>query len=78
MMRQAKREPPPALSGTVVESDSSINAAIKKLPAAWGGDSADEPRYIETVGRRGYRWKSPVDVNNRESIRFRHRHWMAA
>ena len=39
---------------TVVEFDHSINAAIKKLRQALG-DSADEPKYIETVARRGYR-----------------------
>ena len=39
---------------TVVEFDHSINAAIKKLRQALS-DSAEEPRYIETVARRGYR-----------------------
>src|SRR4051794_38975514 len=39
---------------TVVEFDRSINAAIKKLRAALG-DSAEVPRFIETVSRRGYR-----------------------
>jgi eukaryotic-like serine/threonine-protein kinase len=39
---------------TVVEFDRSINAAIKKLRAALE-DSADVPRFIETVARRGYR-----------------------
>jgi eukaryotic-like serine/threonine-protein kinase len=39
---------------TVVEFDRSINAAIKKLRAALE-DSADAPRFIETVARRGYR-----------------------
>jgi serine/threonine protein kinase len=39
---------------TVVEFDHSINAAIKKLRVALG-DSADNPKYIETVARRGYR-----------------------
>src|SRR5437588_7115414 len=39
---------------TVVEFDHSINAAIKKLRQALG-ESADQPLYIETVGRRGYR-----------------------
>jgi serine/threonine protein kinase len=39
---------------TVVEFDRSINAAIKRLRAALG-DSAEEPRFIETVARRGYR-----------------------
>ena len=44
---------------TVVEFDHSINAAIKKLRLALG-DSAGEPRYIETVARRGYRLLVPV------------------
>ena len=39
---------------TIVEFDRSINAAIKKLRSALG-DSADAPRFIETVARRGYR-----------------------
>ena len=39
---------------TVVEFDHSINAAIKKLRQALG-ESADQPLYIETLGRRGYR-----------------------
>ena len=44
---------------TVVEFENSINAAIKRLRAALG-DSADQPRYIETLARRGYRWMVPV------------------
>src|ERR1700678_1396170 len=39
---------------TVVDFDSSINATIKALRRALG-DSADSPRYIETLARRGYR-----------------------
>src|SRR5215472_9045414 len=39
---------------TVVEFDQSINAAIKKLRLALQ-DSAEEPEYVETVARRGYR-----------------------
>jgi serine/threonine protein kinase/DNA-binding winged helix-turn-helix (wHTH) protein len=39
---------------TIVEFDSSINSTIKKLRAALG-DSADQPRFIETFARRGYR-----------------------
>ena len=39
---------------TVVEFDRSINAAVKKLRAALD-DSAEAPRFIETVARRGYR-----------------------
>jgi eukaryotic-like serine/threonine-protein kinase len=39
---------------TVVDFDHSINATIKALRRALG-DSADDPRYIETLARRGYR-----------------------
>jgi serine/threonine protein kinase/tetratricopeptide (TPR) repeat protein len=40
---------------TVVEFDHSINTAVRKLRQALG-DSADQPHYIETLARRGYRW----------------------
>src|SRR5216683_3316447 len=39
---------------TVVDFDHSINVTIKSLRRALG-DSADNPRYIETLARRGYR-----------------------
>jgi serine/threonine protein kinase len=39
---------------TVVDFDQSINATIKTLRRTLG-DSADSPRYIETLARRGYR-----------------------
>ena len=45
---------------TVVEFDHSINAAVKRLRDALL-DSADEPRYIETVARRGYRFIGEVE-----------------
>jgi eukaryotic-like serine/threonine-protein kinase len=45
---------------TIVEFDHSINAAIGKLRKALG-DSANEPKYIETLGRRGYRLMVPVE-----------------
>src|SRR6202050_5755227 len=45
---------------TVVDFDHSINAAIKALRRALG-DSADNPRYIETLGRRGYRLVPPIE-----------------
>ena len=45
---------------TVVEWDHSINAVIKKLRRMLG-DSADEPKYIATVSRRGYRLMVPVE-----------------
>jgi TolB-like protein/DNA-binding winged helix-turn-helix (wHTH) protein/Tfp pilus assembly protein PilF len=40
---------------TIVEFDHSINAAVKRLRQALG-DSADNPRYVETLARRGYRF----------------------
>ena len=55
---------------TIVEFDHSINAAIKRLRLALG-DSAEEPRYIETVARRGYRLMVPVEWV-REPVAGRH------
>ncbi len=46
---------------TIVEFDHSINAAIKRLRDALG-DSAGNPRYVETVERRGYRFLGAVEV----------------
>jgi eukaryotic-like serine/threonine-protein kinase len=40
---------------TIVEFAPSINAAIQRLRDALG-DSADQPRFVETVARRGYRF----------------------
>ena len=45
---------------TVVEFENSINAAVKRLRLALG-DSADQPHYVETLARRGYRWMTPVE-----------------
>src|SRR4029077_8446689 len=47
-------------NGTIVEFDHSINAAIKKLRQALD-DSAEAPRYIETLPRLGYRFIAPVE-----------------
>src|ERR1019366_6850122 len=44
---------------TVVDFDKGITAAIMKLRKALG-DSSEDPKYIETVGRRGYRLMVPV------------------
>ena len=45
---------------TVVEFDKSINAAIVILRRALA-DDADNPKYIETLARRGYRLIAPVE-----------------
>jgi serine/threonine protein kinase len=55
---------------TVVEFENSINTAIKKLRLALG-DSAEQPRYIETLARRGYRWMVPVEWVDRGSAESR-------
>lgn len=41
--------------GTVVEFEHSIGAAMNRLRQVLG-DSAENPRFIETLPRRGYRW----------------------
>ena len=44
---------------TFVEFDDALNTAVRKLRAALN-DSADNPRFLETVPRRGYRFVAPV------------------
>ncbi len=44
---------------TYVEFDGSLNAALKRLRAALG-DSAENPIFIETLPKRGYRFIAPV------------------
>ena len=45
---------------TIVNFDHSINVAIGILRRVMG-DSADNPQYIETLARRGYRLRVPVE-----------------
>src|SRR5580692_4391143 len=45
---------------TFVDFDTGLNSAIKRLREALG-DSADIPRFIETVPRRGYRFIAPLN-----------------
>ena len=51
-------------AGTFVDFDIGLNSAIKKLRDVLG-DSADEPRYIETLPRRGYRFIARVENGER-------------
>ena len=46
---------------TFVGFDEGLNTAIRKLRVAFG-DSAENPRFIETVSRRGYRFIAPVET----------------
>ena len=47
--------------GTYVEFDGSMNTALMKLRAALN-DSAENPVFIETVPRKGYRFIAPVEL----------------
>ena len=46
---------------TFVDFDHSLGTAINKLREALG-DSAANPRFIETLPRRGYRFVAPIEV----------------
>jgi len=48
---------------TFVDFEHSLNAAIKRLRAALN-DSAQSPRFIETLARRGYRFIAPVSKHS--------------
>ena len=52
--------------GTFVDFDGSLNVILKKLRAAID-DSSDNPRFIETIPRRGYRFIAPVAVGGAKS-----------
>ena len=49
---------------TFVDFERSLNIAITKLRAALG-DSADNPRFVETLPRRGYRFIAPRHCGHR-------------
>ncbi len=46
-------------AGTFVEFEDGLNAVMKRLRVALG-DSAENPRFVETIPRRGYRFIAPV------------------
>src|SRR5208282_5066384 len=48
-----------------VDFDHGLNAAIKRLRDALG-DSAENPRFVETLARRGYRFLAPVNHPRKE------------
>jgi cholera toxin transcriptional activator len=49
------------LSDTFVDFDHSLNTAVNKLREVLG-DSASNPRFVETLARRGYRFIAPVQT----------------
>src|SRR5271167_29239 len=46
---------------TFVDFETGLNTAVSKLRDALS-DSAEKPRYIETIPRRGYRFVCPVEL----------------
>ena len=64
---------------TFVDFDHGLNAAVKRLRGALG-DSAENPRFIETLSRRGYRFLVPVNGMAQECtpIPRRRRDWRIA
>src|ERR1700731_3057329 len=52
---------------TFVDFDRSLNKAMTKLRAALG-DSAENPRYVETIPRHGYRFLASVQVHYHEPV----------
>lgn len=47
--------------GTYVDFDGSLNVLLKRLRATIG-DDPENPRFVETVPRRGYRFIAPVSI----------------
>jgi DNA-binding winged helix-turn-helix (wHTH) protein len=46
--------------GTFVDYEHGVNAAVNRIREALG-DAASNPRFIETLARRGYRFVAPVE-----------------
>ncbi len=56
-------------SDTFVDFDHGLNTAINQLRSALG-DSAANPRFIQTLPRRGYRFIAPVEIMPKLSPRI--------
>ncbi|HEY0262970.1 MAG TPA: winged helix-turn-helix domain-containing protein [Granulicella sp.] len=56
---------------TIVDFDHSLGTAVNKIREALG-DSAENPRFIETLARRGYRFIAPVTVIDIEPLHPAH------
>jgi|SRR5579871_2007823 len=52
---------------TFVNFEQSLNAAVKRLRQALG-DSPSNPRFIETLARRGYRFIAPVSGSTQDLV----------
>jgi Tol biopolymer transport system component/DNA-binding winged helix-turn-helix (wHTH) protein len=54
---------------TFVDFEQGVNAAIKRLRETLA-DSAESPRFVETLPRRGYRFIAPVERDDRDRPGF--------
>ena len=63
--------------GTFVDFEHSLNAAVKRLRDALD-DSADNPRFIETLPRRGYKFIYPVEGAHLPSHKATSQMWVWA
>lgn len=54
--------------GTFVDYDHGVNSAVNRIREALG-DTANSPRYVETLARRGYRFVAPVETIDLDSDR---------
>ncbi len=61
-------------SDTNVDFDSGLNKAINRLREALG-DEADNPRFIETLPQRGYRFLAQVEATVQPSLSYRRRRY---
>jgi len=62
---------------TFVDFDNSLNTSINKLREALG-DSADSPRFIETLPRRGYRFMATVSSDHQRKSSVAAARWRIA
>lgn len=69
---------------TFVDFDHSLNAAVRRLRDALG-DTAENPRFVETVARRGYRFLAPLNGKHAAALEVAvlpvhrtHKAWIAA
>jgi len=75
--------------GTFVDFENGLNRAVNRLRDTLG-DSADEPKFVETIPRHGYRFISPIESVKTAPASFeaptpqlqmrqsKYRHWLAA
>src|SRR3984885_4995498 len=53
--------------GTFVDYEHGVNSAVNRIREALG-DTASNPRFVETLARRGYRFVAPVERIGEEPV----------